>query len=391
MSAGDKAPNLAGQWGRSVDLLIVGGGVMGLWAALKAGRAGLDVLLVDEGRLGHGASYGHLGALMAHSPDKWNPKKQFQFDALLSLETEVRALEAETGLSSGYARAGRLVPLPKPHLRDIALRHEVDARTNWQASDGRTFEWRVTDEAPDAGWPLSEGIEGGFVLDTFAARANPRAFTSVLIAALQRLPNVATLEGVAVVDLDAARASATLSSGETVGFGHAIMAAGYKAFPMLERLLPAREKVLGAPVKGQSAMMKADIDPSLPLIFLDGLYVVPHQGAQVAIGSTSENAFAEPFTTDEQLEDLIARARRLVPALEDAPVIDRWAGLRPKAMARDPLVGPLPDAGRIIALTGGFKVSFGIAHRLAEAALQSVLGTAHVDIPPSFRVPHHLG
>jgi glycine oxidase len=50
----------------------------------------------------------------------------------------------------------------------------------------------------------------------------------------------------------------------------------------------------------------------------------------------------------------------------------------------------LPNLERIIALTGGFKVSFGIAHRLADAALQSVLGSSHVDLPPSFRVPHHL-
>ncbi len=61
------------------------------------------------------------------------------------------------------------------------------------------------------------------------------------------------------------------------------------------------------PVKGQSALMAAEIDPSLPLIFLDGLYVVPHEGGRVAIGSTSENRFDEPFTTDDQLEDLIAR------------------------------------------------------------------------------------
>ncbi|MCD2174183.1 NAD(P)/FAD-dependent oxidoreductase [Rhizobium sp. C4] len=390
MTEGDKAPNTGGQWGRAVDVLIIGGGVMGLWAALKAGRAGLDVLLVDEGRLGQGASHGHLGALMAHMPDKWNEKKQFQFDALLSLEAEVGALEAATGLSTGYARAGRLIPLPKPHLRDIALRHEVDARANWRASDGRTFEWRVTDAPSAPGWPLAEGIEGGFVLDTFAARANPRAFTAVLIDALRRLPNVTVVEGMAVIDLDAAAARATLSSGETVAFGHAIIAAGYKAFPMLERLLPPREKPLGVPVKGQSALLAAEIDPSLPLIFLDGLYVVPHEGGRVAIGSTSENAFDEPFTTDHQLDDLIARARGLVPALESAAVIDRWAGLRPKAAARDPLVGPLPGAERIIALTGGFKVSFGIAHRLADAALQAVLGTAEVAIPRTFRVPHHL-
>lgn len=363
---------------------------MGLWAALKAGRAGLDVLLVDEGQLGRGASFGHLGALMAHMPDKWNAKKQFQFDALLSLEAEVRALEAETGLLTGYARAGRLIPLPKLHLRDIALRHEADAKLNWQVLDGRAFEWRVTDAPPAPGWPLAEGMDGGFVLDTFAARANPRAFTAALIAAIQRLPNVAVAHGVAVRDVDAVLGRAMLSTGEAVGFRHAIVAAGYQAFPILERMLPQHKKRLGMPVKGQSALMAADIDPLLPLIFLDGLYVVPHEGGRVAIGSTSENRFDAPFATDAQLEDLIARARELVPALKDAPVIDRWAGLRPKAMARDPLIGPLPGAERIIALAGGFKVSFGIAHRLADAALQSVLGAPDVDIPETFQISRHL-
>ncbi len=71
-------------------------------------------------------------------------------------------------------------------------------------------------------------------------------------------------------------------------------------------------------------------------------------------------------------------------------MIDRWAGLRPKAMARDPLIGPLPGAERIIALAGGFKVSFGIAHRLADAALQSVLGAPDVDIPKTFQISRHL-
>jgi glycine oxidase len=158
---------------------------------------------------------------------------------------------------------------------------------------------------------------------------------------------------------------------------------------MIEKLLGA-PKPLGMSVKGQSALMAADIDPSLPLIFLDGLYVVPHEGGRVAIGSTSENAFSEPFTTDHQLEDLIARARALVPALANAPVLERWAGLRPKAMERDPMVGSLPGAERIISLTGGFKVSFGIAHRLAEAALHDVFGTQDPTMPATFRDARHL-
>ena len=134
---------------------------MGLWAALKADRLGIPTLLLDAGTLASGASGGLLGALMAHVPDRWSEKKQFQFDALVSLETEIARLESETGLSSGYRRSGRLIPLPKPHLRDIALRHAQDARENW-ASAGHDFRWDVLE--PDAVPALDPAFTGAGVI-----------------------------------------------------------------------------------------------------------------------------------------------------------------------------------------------------------------------------------
>jgi glycine oxidase len=143
---------------------------------------------------------------------------------------------------------------------------------------------------------------------------------------------------------------------------------------MLARHTHGLTQPLGQPVKGQSALLKADVDPSLPTIFRDGLYVIAHEGGHVAIGSTSENRFEEPYSTDEQLEVLLKKARALVPMLADAPVIERWAGLRPKAIDRDPMIGPHPVHANLLALTGGFKVSFGLAHRLAEAVVTMSTG-----------------
>ncbi|MGO7932132.1 FAD-dependent oxidoreductase, partial [Rhizobium ruizarguesonis] len=88
-------------------MLIVGGGIMGLWEAVHAERRGIRTIVTDAGRLGEGASGGLLGALMPHMPDRWSEKKHFQFDALVALEAEIAALEAETGLSAGYTRSGR--------------------------------------------------------------------------------------------------------------------------------------------------------------------------------------------------------------------------------------------------------------------------------------------
>ncbi len=391
----NKADNLASAAGQShsspssVDVLIVGGGVMGLWAAVKAERLGLKTLLVEQNLLGQGASGGLIGALMAHMPDRWSEKKQFQFDALVALEAEIAELEAATGFSAGYRRCGRIIPLPKPHLRDIALRHEQDAKTNWMR-DGRQFHWHVLDAPPVAGYLADASMAGGFVHDTLAARMSPRSMGRALSAFLKTAQNVTVVEGVGVSSLDPDRAQATLSTGETVSFGHVIVSAGYQSFPLLQQSLNlVGAAPLGQPVKGQSALMKADIDPAMPVLFLGGLYVVPHDDGMVAVGSTSEESFAEPFTTDAQLDVFIEKARHLVPALENAEVVERWAGLRPKAIDRDPMVGSLPAHPRLVALTGGFKVSFGLANRLADAALSVVQGI-EPKLPQSFLLESHI-
>lgn len=361
---------------------------MGLWAAVHAERCGIDTILIDSGRLGQGASGGLLGALMPHMPDKWSEKKQFQFDALLSLEDEIRGLEEVTGLQAGYRRSGRLIPLPKAHLRPIAERHCADAQSHWVAGE-RRFHWHVLDAAVAPDWPAPQFAEAGLVQDTLAARVSPRGLGGMLAALLKTARHVRVIEGAAVVRIDSSAAVAALFDGTSIAFGHCIIAAGHRAFALLEDLGDPLPQRLGQPVKGQAALLKADVDPGLPLLYLDGLYIVPHDGGHVAIGSTSENRFNDPQGTDGQLDALIERARLLAPCLAEALVIERWAGLRPKAIDRDPMVGAHPDHANVIALTGGFKVSFGMAHRLAEAAIAAVCG-GPLGLPASFSLENHL-
>lgn len=370
------------------DLVIVGGGIMGLWAALKAERRGIDTIMIDGDGVASGASGGLLGALMAHMPDRWNEKKQLQFEGLLSLEAEIALLEDETGLSAGYQRCGRLIPLPKPHLRPIAQRHTAEAATNWN-QEGRAFDWTVLDESPFAGWPSPKFSEAGVVFDRLAGRVSPRALTATIRARLERSGRVRLLVGAAVQSIDAQASQVKLADGTVIGYGDLLVAAGVGSFPLLEAIGPALRKPLGRGVKGQAALLRLDLPTDLPLLYLDGLYVVPHEGGLVAIGSTSENTFEHPLSTDGQLDDLIAAARELAPMLGGAEIVERWAGLRPKAVDRDPMVGPHPDHPRVHALAGGFKVSFGIAHRLADAVLDSIAGGA-LQLPHGFAFAHHV-
>lgn len=382
----DKTAAMSGQL--RADLVIAGGGIMGLWAALKAERRGIDTLLIDGDGIASGASGGLLGALMAHMPDRWNEKKQLQFDGLLSLEAEIAALEAETGLSAGYRRCGRLIPLPKPHLRPLAERHSREAATNWDQK-GRVFDWTVLDESPFADWPSPDFSQAGVVFDRLAGRVSPRGLTTAIQARLERAGRVRILQGSPVRLIDPLASHVQLADGTLLGFGSLLVAAGVGSFPLLETIGPALRKPSGKGVKGQAALLKLDLPDDLPLLYLDGLYVVPHEGGHVAIGSTSENSFDDPFSTDAQLDALIAEARELAPVLRGSDVVERWAGLRPKAVGRDPMVGPHPDHPHIHALTGGFKVSFGIAHLLADAALDSIAGQP-LPLPHGFSLAHHV-
>lgn len=390
MVQADSLPRQTGQspLPSSIPLLIIGGGIMGLWAAVKAERLGIDTLLVDADRIGSGASGGLLGALMPHMPDRWSDKKQFQFDALLSLEAEIAQVEAETGLSAGYRRCGRIIPLPKPHLVGIAERHQKDALTNWN-KDGRQFHWHRLDTPPVDGWVAPEAGGAGFVHDTFAAKVSPRALMAVLEHSLRQARHVRVLERCGVSELDPG-GTATLSNGHQIRFGHAMVSAGHHSFPLLNDVLglPATPR-LGQPVKGQAALLDVGVDPAMPVVFLNGLYVVPHEDGTVAIGSTSEEEFDDANATDGKLDALIAQAQQIVPQLSGAKIIERWAGLRPKAIGREPMVGCLLDHPKIIALTGGFKVSFGLAHRLADAALNALMEKP-LDVPVSFTLDEHI-
>lgn len=371
------------------DVLIVGGGIMGLWAAVLADRAGLKTLLVERETLGAGASGGVLGALMPHIPDRWDEKKQFQFDALVSLETEIARVEAETGLSAGYRRCGRLIPLAKPHLHTIALRHRQDAGLHWQ-SPGGDYHWHVHDTAPAKDWLDPAFAASGVVLETLAARVSPRHLIAMLGARLEQSPRVRIEQGCELTDLDPDSGQATFADGRVEAFGHCILSNGVQAFPLFDRFLQA-PVTSGTGVKGQAALLKgAIINPDTPIVYTDGVYVVPHENGMVAVGSTSEITFDEPFSTDAQLDGLLARARALVPALAQAEIVERWAGVRPKAARRDPMAGRHPRHERLHMLAGGFKVSFGIAHRLAAAVITGIDGGVEDTLPDAFRCSTHV-
>jgi glycine/D-amino acid oxidase-like deaminating enzyme len=128
----------------------------------------------------------------------------------------------------------------------------------------------------------------------------------------------------------------------------------------------------------------------LPVIQGDGLYIVAHPQGGVAVGSTSEKSWDQPGC-DGRLDALIARARALCPALAQAEIAERWAGIRPRAPGNAPMVGKLPGLERVVVAAGGYKIGLGIAHLIGDVVAAMIRGEApRQPLPPEFAPERHF-
>ena len=340
-----------------VDLTVRGGGIFGLSIAYEAARRGAKVRLIETARIGARASGGLVGALSPHVPEGWNAKKAFQLDSLLMAEGFWAGVREVSGLPTGYGRVGRLQPLADAAAVALARARGEGAAVLWQGK----AEWQVV-PATGAAWePVS--LSGFLVRDTLSARLQPRMALVALAGAIRAL-------GGEVVE------------GEAQDAGAVVWATGVAG---LQALGAGLGRKVGDGVKGQALSLRHAAE-DLPQLFVAGLHVVPHADGTVAIGSTSETVFDDPAATDGQLDALHARAVAALPVLAGAPVVARWAGLRPRAVTKAPVLGAWPGrAGHFVA-NGGFKIGFGMAPKVAQVMVDLVL-EGRGTIPPDFALP----
>ncbi len=369
------------------DVAIAGAGIFGLSVAYAAIRAGLRVVVLEADKVGAGSSGGLLGALMPHMPARWNPKKEFQFQALLNLEDHVRELETATGLDCGYSRCGRILPLTTTDKLEHHLERAKESKLRWHPED-TGFSYVVEPAGSRADWLAPEAAPYGIVYETLAARISPRRYLTALSRFVRSHGQL--IEGAKVAGFEETDGLVQLADGqEPVAADRLVVSGGFAAFDLIEQLTGER---IGRGEKGQALILDGKGLEDRPAIYCDGLYVVPHADGTVAIGSTSDREFDDVAPSPARTAELLERATAFCPSLAGRELISDWAGIRPRCHKRDPLIGKLPGYSGIYAATGGFKISFGIAHLVADCLIAEMTGrnAAH-PLPETFRPANHFG
>lgn len=329
------------------DAVFVGGGVIGLSAALRAQQRGLDVLVLERDQVGSGASHVAAGILAPHSEAEPG-NEPFVPLARRSLEL-YPALVEELG-DVGFWPCGMVVVAVDADEID-QIRHEF-----------RGLEWLTPSECRRLEPGLSPAIRGGLISEGEAS-VDPRRLVDALAAL------VPVREGVEVVEL--APDSVTTRSGERISAGRVVVCAGaWSGFAGV----PVR------PVKGQVVRLRGAL-PAQRMIRTEHVYVVPRQNGEVVVGATVEERGFDTTVTAGAVHELLREGYRVLPELAELELVDVTAGLRPGSPDNGPLIGEWEDG--LLVATGHYRNGILLAPITAETIAALLAG----DEPPVEALP----
>ncbi|MYY08982.1 glycine oxidase ThiO [Streptomyces sp. SID4919] len=379
---------------RTADVLVVGGGIIGLVTAWRAAQRGLATVVVDPGP-GGGAAQVAAGMLAAVT------ELHHGEETLLALNLAsaqrypafVAELTGVTGLDLGYRRCGTLAVAldadDRAHLRDL---HTL------QTGAGLSSRWLNGRECRRLEPMLAPGVRGGLRVDD-DHQIDPRKLAAALVAACRSAGVDFRLHRAESLLVARERAvGVALEDGTRLAAGQVVLAAG----SLSGRLAGVPDDVLPPvrPVKGQ--VLRLTVPPRYApflsrtvraVVRGSQVYLVPRENGELVVGATSEELGWDTTVTAGGVYELLRDAHELVPGITELPLTETRAGLRPGSPDNAPLLGPTALDGLLLA-TGHYRngvlltpvTGDVLAHALVNGELP---GTARPFSPLRFRTPVH--
>ena len=336
----------------SPDVVIVGGGVIGCSIAYHLTKTGSSVRLIERDRVASGASGVAAGMLApqveAHYDDPF-------FDLCLRGRDEhlelAEALKDEVGLDVERHTTGvfRLA-------LDEAERVELQRQMRWQTRRGLRAEWFEPQELGSLE-PLLSGaagrlLAGGLWFPDEAQVHSPRLVAALAGASVKRGADLS--EGVWATEIlvEGSRATGVRTPSCVVEAESVVLAAGVWSTDIAR---DAGVEVPVAPVKGQLITLRALGRPLTRILWTGECYLVPKTGGQVILGATEEEGNYDRHPTLAGVGALATAALEQLPWAGQFSMEGVWAGLRPAAPDRFPIVGWVPGVDNLLVATAHYR------------------------------------
>ncbi|MEU2723589.1 glycine oxidase ThiO [Streptomyces smyrnaeus] len=341
----------------SPDVLVLGGGLIGLATAWRAAGSGLTVTVADP-EPGGGAARVAAGMLAAVTELHYGEETLLDLNLASAARYPafVAELEEATGLDTGYRACGTLAVAldadDRAHLREL---HALQQRC------GLDPQWLTGRECRRLEPMLAPSVRGGARVDG-DHQIDPRRLAAALLRACEAA-GVTFLRSRALRLITAQNRAvgAALDNGEEVHAGQTVLALGSRS-GTLEGLPPEVAPPI-RPVKGQ--VLRLRMPPAEPhgaflsrtvraVVRGGALYLVPRQDGELVVGATSEELGWDTTVTAGGVYELLRDAHELVPGVTELPLAETRAGLRPGSPDNAPLLGPTALTGLHLA-TGHYR------------------------------------
>jgi glycine oxidase len=325
-----------------VDLLVIGGGVIGLSIAWRARERGMSVTLLERDTAGGGTSRVAAGMLAPVAEVEFGEAGRRVLElGLSSAELWPRfaeQLQHAADMDVGFLRTGTLLLArdedeARELERQIAFRDSLGLTTKrLRASVAREREpalapaVRLALEAPD-----DHSVDPRSVLDALGV-----ACRAAGVVVREHAP-VARIETRA--DGGERVAGALLRDGELVAAERVVVAAG--AWSGELEGVPAHARVPVRPVRGQLLRLR---DPSGPgllrrVVRFEGGYIVPRVDGRYVLGATVEERGFDVEPDVGGIYELLRDAHELVPGVSELKIEELCVGLRPGTPDNAPAIG----------------------------------------------------
>ena len=338
----------------TVDVVVIGAGVVGCSVAYYLAREGLSVTLLERDAIGSGASAHATGSLSLLGAE-FSPGASFEMARASYAEfiDLVPELESATGMDLLYQR--------RPSLR-LALDDEeaetIRGLMAWQQPHVG-MRWIDGQEVRAIEPRFSDAILGA-VYEDESAQLDSYRFNLALASGAELKGASILYREVTGLCTDGRRVTGVRTASGDIHCGTVVVAAGTwsRAFtPWLEFPVPVR------PMKGERLLLNYPGEP-LPVLVSSPKrgHMISRTDGLTSVGSTGgrdydrkELFWGEEFDrqpTETARLELLQRAIDVLPDLERAELVQQLAGSRPLSPDSKPIIGPVPGWDGILLATG---------------------------------------